>query len=196
MSEKVDLSLNTSIFRVSFAHVFEKYMPKDPDPGYVPKFELVALFSKTGAQAEEVAAGLALMKEAADKAVAIRWPNGAPDGLRTPFRDGNTKKYDGYKDTTFVRLSSEYKPKIINLDKQRLLTDDQFYSGCWAHARVKPYCYDKKGNQGVSFGLGNVLFIRDDSPFGGGSAPEDDFGDLVAAGAAAPAVNVSDDMFS
>ena len=201
--------LNTALFRVAFAHVFDKWTPKaeEGNAAYKPKFELVALFPMTGKYAEETAKGLALMKAAAATAVnAFPWKkrtdpktgevlSGPPEDLRNPFRDGNTKSYDGYPGSTFVRLSTEHKPKIVNVAGERLLTGEEFYSGCWAHARVNPYCYDNKGNAGVSFGLGNILFMGDDSPFGGGSAPEDDFKDLMAAGAAAPAAEGDDTLF-
>ncbi len=209
MAKTDPIYLNTPIFQVAFAHTFNKWTPKaqEGNANYKPKFELVALFQMGGKHAEETAKGLALMKAAAATAVnAHPWPKstdpetgevitGPPEGLRNPFRDGNTKKYTGYKNTTFVRLSTEHKPKIVNVAGDRLLTDEEFYSGCWAHARVNPYCYDNSGNQGVSFGLGNILFMGDDTPFGGGTAPEDDFKELMAAGAAAPAAGADDTLF-
>ena len=204
MSQTEDLSLTTPIFRVAFAHVFEPYTPRQQaqNPTFKPKYELVALFPKTGEYAEDVAAGLQLMKNAAAAAVKAKWGDSVPGNLRNPFRDGAEKadKYAGYKDTTFVRLSSEYKPKIIKPDGSRIVSPEEFYSGCWAHAKVRPYVYDNSGNTGVSFGLGNLLFVRDDTPFGGGSNPEDDFAGIMsqaqaAAGAAAPAAADGDAMF-
>ena len=65
---------------------------------------------------------------------------------------------------------------------QRVIDPSKVFGGCWARAQVHAYAYDKKGNQGVSFGLNNLQLVpagdRPDEPFGGNRA-EDAF-DAVA----------------
>ena len=157
----------TPEFRVSFPHLFEAYAFK---PGDVEKFSMTMLFPK------EV--DITALKELAQAAVIYKWPDAdkRPEVIRSPFRDGNKKDYDGYKDHIFVTCNSKTQPGIINQKKQEITSDAELYAGCYARATVVAYAYSYLGNSGVSFGLNNIQKLRDGEPFSGKGKAEDDFG--------------------
>jgi hypothetical protein len=85
----------------------------------------------------------------------------------------------------FAAATSMRQPGVIDAGKARLMSDDDFYSGCYARATVTAYAYDKSGNKGVAFGLQNLQKLADGEAFSGRVAPEDDFEaveDFVAEG--------------
>ncbi len=176
MAEKESNKLRTPLFRAAFASVFAKRTYEDGEA----KYELTLLFPKSGKDK----ANLKVLKAAATAAAIEKWgsKDKIPKGFKSPFRDGDDTEWDGFEGHTFVRVSSLYRPKIINREGVELMTDEEFYAGCWAYATVNAYAYDTKGNKGVSFGLQNLIFIRDDEPFSGSSSAEEDFSDLMEEG--------------
>ncbi len=193
--EKVINKLRTPLFRAAFCSVYKKRKYENGDE----KYEITCLFPKEG----ENKADLTKLKAAAAKAAKEKWPTGIPKGLRSPFRDGDDVDWDGFEGNFFIRATSVYAPKVINRQEEPLLTEEEFYAGCWAYATVNAYAYEKKGNKGVSFGIQNLLFVRDDEPFSGRSKAEDDFADLIETegtdgdGAAAPGGDGDgDDIFA
>ena len=175
MAETESNKLRTPLFRAAFTSVFKKRAYENGDE----KFEITLLFPKSGKDK----ADLKILKAAA-KTAATETPlwDKIPKGLKSPFRDGDNVEWDGFADHTFIRTSSIHRPKIINRDGVELMTDEEFYAGCWAYATVNAYAYDKKGNRGISFGLQNLIFIRDDEKFSGNSSAEEDFSDLIEEG--------------
>ena len=177
MAETESNKLRTPLFRAAFVSVFKKRSYEDGKP----KFELTLLFPRAGKDK----ADLRSLKKAAQVAVEAEWGTDKskhPEDLRNPFRDGDKVTWDGFAGNTFIRTSSLFRPKIINRDNQELMTEEEFYAGCWAYATVNAYAYDTKGNKGVSFGLQNLIFIRDDEKFSGNASAEEDFSDLIEEG--------------
>jgi hypothetical protein len=107
-------------------------------------------------------------------------------GYKNPFRPGEDKpELEGYEGMVFAAATSMRQPGVIDAGKARLMSDDDFYSGCYARATVTAYAYDKSGNKGVAFGLQNLQKLADGEAFSGRVAPEDDFEaveDFVAEG--------------
>jgi hypothetical protein len=66
-------------------------------------------------------------------------------------------------------------PGLVDQNLQRIISTDDFYSGCYARATITAYGYDKAGNKGVAFGLQNVQKLADGERFSGRTAAEDDF---------------------
>lgn len=156
----------TPLFRVSFPTVNE---PKSLNGGPL-KYSLVMLFPKGTDLSKLETAVLAAIhgKWGTDK---TKWPE-----LRSPFRKGTEKQYDGYDDDlVFISASSKNKPGLVDNRKQRIIDPGEFYGGCWAHATVNAFAYDKMGNKGVSFGLQNIIKMKDGDHFGGKVKAEDDF---------------------
>lgn len=76
----------------------------------------------------------------------------------------------------FATASSKQRPGLVDRNKQPILTEEEFYPGCWARATVTAYSYDNVG-KGVAFGLHNIQKLGDDENFTGRVAAEEDFGD-------------------
>jgi hypothetical protein len=158
-------------FRLSFPNLFE---PKADDKG-VMKYGCAMLFPKS--------ADLSALKAAASAAGEKKW--GAdrtkwPKPLRTPFRDGNEKEYDGYKDHIYVGCSSSTKPGMVDHAVKPITDPSVLYAGCYCRATVAAYGYDKNGNKGIAFSLHNVQKLRDGAPFGSKRAAVDDFQAVAA----------------
>lgn len=164
----------TPEFRLAFPAIIE---PKEDQSGRM-LYSVVMLFPKSN-KAELKA--LELLTQAA---MAKKWPDASkrPQGLRSPFRDGDTytnqktgELYDGFPGHWFIRASSQYKPGLVDASLQPILNPSEIYGGCYCRAQVNAYAYDKAGNRGVSFGLLHVQKLRDGEAFSGIGSPEDVF---------------------
>ena len=178
------MKMNTPQFRVAFPNVFK---PRLNSLNKKEEYSLVALFP-VGTDLSELKAAC---KEVAEK----KWPEGIPTGLRSPFRDqGERKKKNdagqlvlppGYEEGgIFLNLKTVTKPGLVDNQVQDIIDSSEFYGGCWARASVSVYAYDQGGNRGVNFGLGNIQKIKDDTPFGNRTKPQDDFAPVGGAIAA------------
>ena len=117
-------------------------------------------------------------------AIQEKWPKKIPTGLRNPFRDGEEKETDGYGEgIIFVRASTERKPGVVDANGHDIMAASDVYAGCYAHATVNLFAFDKAGNRGASFGLQNLQKLAEGEPFGSRSTPEQDFGVAPAAAA-------------
>jgi hypothetical protein len=155
----------TPKFRVSFPYLFK---PNAFQEGQEPKYSITMLFDKK--------ADLSELKEAMNEAIADKWGSKPPKGLKKPFRKGSEKELEGYDDDIiFMTCSSKMKVGLVNERRKPIISEDEFYAGCYAHATVVCYAYDNKFGKGVGFGLQNVQKLADGEPFSGRSKPEDDF---------------------
>jgi len=143
----------TPPFRVSFPAVFEASSYQGGDP----KYSVVMLFYPDKFKK--------LIKD-------------LPGNFKKPLRDGAEKAHlDGYGEgMMFGTASSKQRPGLVDRTKQPILTEEEFYPGCWARATITAYPYDNVG-KGVAFGLHNLQKLGDDENFTGRVAAEDDFGD-------------------
>lgn len=163
----------TPMFRVSFPEVFAAKSYNNNEP----KFSISMLFDKKAQKSP----AFAEMKRIAREAIQAKWGNKKPANLRTPFRDGGEKELDGYGEgIIFVNASSKYKPGIVDRDRQDIISQEDFYPGCYARATVTCYAYDTQGNRGVAFGLHNLQKLKDGESFSGRAKAEDDFSDSDA----------------
>lgn len=153
------------------------------DMGEVVKWEYtcVALFPFN--------ADLAKLREVAKQAVVKQWgddPKKWPKKLKSPFRlqdekekdldDGSKVMPEGYfKGAYFMNLKSQNKPKVFTPGLKLMEDPTEIYSGCIVKASLSVYAYDKKGNQGVAFGLQMVQKIKDGEPLSGRAKPEECF---------------------
>jgi hypothetical protein len=175
MSEKMDIELKKCItpeFRVSFPQVIEpKAFGKQ-----AAKYSIVMLFTKK--------TDLNALKKAAHNAAVEKWGKDKtswPKNLKMPFRDGNEKSdLMGYEDTIFVSASSKDQPGLVDQKKQEILSDRDFYAGCYARAQLLAFAYDKPefGTKGVSFGLQHVQKVRDGEKFSGRKNASDVFDEV------------------
>jgi len=162
----------TPVARASYARLLEPAMSLNDELKYS-----VSLIFPSDADISE-------MKQAAANALIDKWgPDKKhwPKGLRSPFRDGNEKDDPLYEDTTFVNVSSTDPPQVghkIGNKFVELTNGRDVYSGMYIRASLTAFAYDKKGNKGVSFGLGNVLKVRDGERLDGRTDGDTDFKDF------------------
>lgn len=170
MAEKSDfIKVMTPKFRVSFPNVFRAKAIKEGDE---PKFSIAMLFDKD--------ADLTEMKKAAMEALVNKWGTDKkkyPKGLRSPFRPGEEKaQFEGYEEgITFVTSNSKHKPGLVNAKREDIISEEDFYAGCYARATLLAFAYDTVGNRGVTFLLSNIQKLSEGESLSGKTKASDDF---------------------
>lgn len=182
----------TPEFRASYAKVFRaepNQLKKDKSTGEVIKeYGCVALFAK--------GTDLTVLKNAAKAAAVEKWGTKMPGSIYNPIRDqGEREKEgklpDGYEaGAFFINMTSRQRPGLVDANRQAILDETDFYSGCYARAQVVAKAYGGPGtgfNPGVAFYLQNVQKLRDGDPLSGRQKAEDAFEAVAGAGSTAGA---------
>ena len=171
------LKVVTPPFRVSFPAVFEPSSYQGGDP----KYSVVGLFYpyKFTEADKKAWASMQAIADAASKDKFKKAVKDLPGNFKKPIRSGAEKEHlEGYNvpGCMFATFSSKQRPGIVDRNKQPILTEEDFYPGCWARATITAYPYDNVG-KGVAFGLHNLQKLGDDENFTGRVAAEEDFDD-------------------
>jgi len=124
------------------------------------------------------------LKAAAKEALATKFGDKVPKNVRNPLRDGDTEtKTDGsplgkeYAGHFFCNVKSTSKPGAIDSHGNDLIGSDDIVSGDYVRVSLNAYAYSQAGNNGVSFGLNNILLVKKGQPLGGAKPrAADDFG--------------------
>jgi hypothetical protein len=165
--------LMTPVFRVAFPSVF---VPTAPPGSDKRQYSVTMLFTPANFTAEEKVLW-AEIKKAAAAVATEKWPKELPKGLMSPFRDGVEKQeYDGFgAGVVFVRAATKDKPGVIDMAKNKIEDQEDFYGGCYARATINPSAWTYLGKHGVKFWLNNIQKVREGEPFGGRTRATDDF---------------------
>jgi hypothetical protein len=168
----------TPPFRVSFPSVFTKSEFGEGKP----KYSVVALFYP-GKMNDKEKAQFKAMQGLLDEACRGKFGKPLVEMAKNPnfkrgLRKGEEKAdLDGYGEgCVFATLSTLNRPGLIDKEKQPILSEEDFYAGCWARATVTAYGYDNK-SKGVAIGLQNLQKLGEGDPFSSRVAAEEDFGD-------------------
>ncbi len=94
-----------------------------------------------------------------------------------PISDGDDSDNEDFHGHWLIRVSSRFKPQVIDKAGDDLLTEDEIYSGAWYRASVTPYGWKNKFGKGVSIGINSAMKVKDDDKFGGAGSAKDDFKD-------------------
>lgn len=122
-----------------------------------------------------------------DNAIKNKWGSKVPRGLTDwTVREGDDEEYEASFDRFYInpKCPAKSAPKTVIrvAGKIEQVDEDIIYPGCYVAVSVNAYGMDanteKKMKASVNLGLGNVMFLRDGERLGGGSNPEDDFGDF------------------
>lgn len=136
---------------------------------------------------------LSKLKTAASMAARKKWGEHIPPNLKSPFRKGNVDRVkDGvvdpiFKDKIFITARSKDKPAIVDRNKQPIVNEMDFYSGCTCKVALTAFAYENSGNKGVSFALGPIQKVADGTRLAGQRDPDEEFneeGDAPATGGA------------
>lgn len=128
------------------------------------------------------------IKAAAKAALTEKFGDRIPKNIRNPLRDGDTEtnqdgspKGPAYEGKFFMNVKSTKRPGIVDT-KGRELADGKIKSGDYVRVSLNSYPYSNAGNNGVAFGLNNVLFVEEGESLGQGrSSAYDDFGITASA---------------
>lgn len=181
--------------RISFPSLFQPYQG---DGMSTPKYTCTMLIPKTDTEMiQEITAAFGAAQQEAMSPTGI-WKGIAPPQPAMTFYDGDAPKASGEawgeecKGHYVLRSGSGTQPGVVDQFGNKLLDATKIYSGCWCYVSVNMFPYLNSGNRGLSCGLNNVMFAKDDESFGGGHvAPEQDFAALIAQNkATAPAMQM------
>jgi len=166
----------TEEFRCSYAFVWEPWADKEePEKS---KYSIQLIFKKNDEKALKVLIQAAANAAAKKFGSLANWPKFNHNTFKLAVEENeSTEAY--YKDTVVFNARSKNKPGIVGPDAAPLLDQNDFYSGCIARASITAFGYDAAKNKGVSFGLNNLMKVRDDDRLDGGASAEDDFGDYA-----------------
>ena len=186
---KTDLE-KSAIVRFKWIEVFgegsEKYPGKYMITVMVPKNEKsIGLSISDGGKAKILAEGKEMLKsikasmtKLGMKAFDLEKGDCEEFGIYNGIKDGDVvkKKKKGAKSPCpgywFMNMSSKFKPEVIRaFSKDGKITDetkDELYDGCWGRVFYNMFTFSTDGNEGVTFGLGNIKKIYDDTSIGGG----------------------------
>ena len=76
------------------------------------------------------------------------------------------KKYPEYANSYYIRLSTKFKPKILNANREEIIDPTEIYSGMYGRVSMTFFAYSGDGKRGVSACLNNVMKTRDGEPMG------------------------------
>jgi hypothetical protein len=179
--------VTTPKFRASFVYIFKPQPPMEGSANTEPKYGVTMLFD----QAAQKTAEFKALKQLALTALREKFGdkpkpdgNGWFVGMKNPLRDGAEKaEMEGYGEgVIFASATSKMQPGLVDQGLSRIISEQDFFSGCYARATVTAYGFDKAGNKGVAFGLQNVQKLANGEAFSGRTAAEDEFDKVDDAG--------------
>jgi hypothetical protein len=162
--------------RFSYAHIWE---PSAIEEGQEKKYSVSLIIPKENKK---------LIKQINDaiegakqQGKTTKFAGKIPAKLKNPLRDGDEERPDdeNYASSFFINANCKTKPGIVDKDRNPIINQDEFYSGCYGYASVTFYPFNTSGNMGIACGLNHVMKTKDGDPLGGRSTADADFADLV-----------------
>lgn len=143
------------------------------------KYSLMLLWDKT--------VDLSKLKEAIVAAATSKFGVNAKAALQSgrlknPLRDGDVKFAEGgdetFKGKVFMNAGSTTRPGIVDTNGAPV-DPSETYSGCYFHAAVRFFPYDKAGNKGVGVGLQNLMLVSKGPRIDGRKSADAEFKDFT-----------------
>jgi len=170
--------------RGSYVSVFQPRR-NQLNPDEDPKYSVQLLIPKTA----EGKAFLKDLRSAYGDAIGDRWPKGAPSNVREFMgdermkpcvRDGDKKENDAgepvggeYAGHWYLNASNKKRPGVVeDSTRKPPMSEEDFQSGDYCYVQLSVYGYSMLGNNGVGFGLRNVLITRKGEPLTGHDSPD------------------------
>lgn len=171
---EVTTKVITGKVRFCYCSVFE---PQAMNDGDTPKYNVCILIPKSDTKTlDKIKKAIEAAKVAGKAKIADK--NGKiPSTLKTPLRDGDEERSDdpAYKGMMFINASSTRKPTIVDKDLNPIMSQDEFYSGCYGRASINFYAFNVQ-SKGIAAGLNNLQKLADGESLAGGSTADEDFG--------------------
>lgn len=166
----------TGKVRFCYVNVFE---PTAMSEGDKPKYNICILIPKSDTKTlDKVKKAIEAAKQSGKAILANK--NGqipADAALKMPLRDGDVERPDdpAYEGMMFVNANSLRKPSIVDKDLNPIMTQEEFYSGCYGRASINFYAFAVQA-KGIAAGLNNLQKLEDGEMLAGGSTADEDFG--------------------
>lgn len=172
--------LITPEFRGSFVHVIKPHAmkvkegEKQPDPRY----QITCPIPKDHPFWKDV-------EKLVDATATSKWGK-IPHKLKRPIKDGDEPDNDGnerpeFKGKFTIQATSKNQPGMVDSSLNPIMDEKEIYSGAWFRASIRAYAWEHAtGGKGVSIALDNVMKVRDDEPYSGRAAAEDDFANVAS----------------
>jgi len=162
---------------ISYPAIFE---PKE-NPSGALKYSCSILIDK--ANKKGVAEFNAAINKAIEKGRANipAWSKKTPKFRYPPLRDGDQELEDGdktdavYEGKYFINCSSNDAPGVVGPDAKPLMDQDALFAGCIVRLDVNPFPYSNSGNNGIGWGLNNVMLIKEGARLDGRQRATDAF---------------------
>lgn len=177
----------TPLCRFTYCNVFEA---KANLSGKL-KFSCGIMFPKTDTKAIET------IKQAIDEAIkqgiakgTINAAQAQSRNFKYPLRDGDQYYSEanddsaraarsGFRGMMFLSASSDNPVGVVDRYAQPIIDQEEFYSGCWGHADIRFYAFNRGGGIGVGVGLQNVMKKKDDDRLDGRQTASDAFASVA-----------------
>lgn len=189
-----DTKVITGDVRLSYARLIT---PKPNDKG-TDVWSVLLLIPKTDKTT------VAKLQAAAEKALETGINNGkikkgtSLKNAWTTLKDGDERddldEAPEYAGNYYMNVNAYRKPGVVIHERDEdgellyvngkkslvpITDESDIYSGCYAKASISAYAFNYENTKrGITFGLENILKVRDGEPLGGAAAsPDSDFGD-------------------
>lgn len=85
-----------------------------------------------------------------------------------------------YKDCYYINAKTNFKPEVLDLKTWETIEDkDIIYNGCYGHANISFFAYDKMGNKGIGCNLINLIKVKDGDKISSYKSVKDTFSFLL-----------------
>lgn len=161
--------------RFSYAHVFQPWGDTDP------KYSIVAVISKKDTHIiDEIKKAIQEVYEEEKQGM---FKGRAIGSLALPLKDGDNpgegrEPNPSYKDSYYISANRKTAPGVVGRDRQPIVNQDDFYSGCYGYISMTIAPYDINGKKGIKAYLNHIMKTRDGERLGGASTAEFDFADV------------------
>ena len=164
----------TGKVRFCYVNVFE---PTALNEGDTPKYNICILIPKSDTRTLKAIETAIENAKVAGKAKIADKNGRIPSTLKTPLRDGDEERGDdpAFEGMMFVNANSTRKPSIVDKDLNPIMSQEEFYSGCYGRASINFYAFNVQ-SKGIAAGLQNLQKLEDGEMLAGGSTAEEDFG--------------------
>lgn len=163
----------TGEVRLSYVNLFEPKSFKEGDKD--AKYSTTILIPKNTADGQKTIANIRVaIQKAAEKGAQKHFNGRTPTNVTNTLKDGDTEVNDlgelkkiknpELEGNMYMRLSSKYAPKVLNVQRQEILNPLEVYSGIYGKVSLTTFAYSGDGRRGVSAVLNNVLITREGEP--------------------------------
>lgn len=160
--------------RFSYVHVFEPYaFDSAPDKA---QYSVCILIPKSD---KDTLGRIKAALDAAKQDGLKKWGGKVPSKMWNPIRDGDEEhpEDEAFVGHYYLNAKSNQRPGLVDANRNPIIDQDEFYSGCFGRASVTFFPFSAAGNNGIGCALNNLQKLADGEPLSTRASAQDDFGD-------------------